>query len=76
VLREPVRALSKAQEIQGRPLYIVVGRTRGLRSSKPILQRCKSEEELRDVFAVNRLTKAARELYVFRVVDEVDSDTW
>jgi len=69
--------LSKAQEVQGqRPLYIVVGRTRGLRSSKPILQRCKTEDELRDVFAVGRLSKAARELYVFRVVDEIDSDTW
>jgi len=59
-----------------KPMFIVVGRTRGLRSSKPILQRCKTEEELRDVFAVSRLSKAARELYVFRVVDEPDEDTW
>jgi len=69
--------LSKGSGIRAeKPKFIVVGRTRDLRSSKPILQRCKSEEELRDVFAVSRLSKAARELYVFRVVEQPDEDTW
>jgi len=56
--------------------YIVVGLTRGLRSSKPILYRYKRPDEVRDVFAVNRLTRAARDLYVFEVVEQPDEDSW
>jgi len=56
--------------------YIVVGLTRGLRSSRPILYRYKRPDEVRDVFAVNWLTRAARELYVFEVVEQPDGDSW
>jgi len=59
------------------PRFIVVGYTSSLRSSKPIIYKCKDlSRELRDVFAVGFLTSAARRFYVFRVVDEVDEDTW
>jgi len=56
--------------------YIVVGLTRGLRSSRPILYRYKRPDEVRDVFAVSWLTRAARELYVFEVVEQPKEDAW
>jgi len=71
-----VRALSKAQGTQNRPLYIVVSRTGESQTSKSVLRRYKSDEELRDIFKVDRPSRTAGELYVFRVVDEPDEDTW
>jgi len=59
------------------PRFIIVGRTSSLRSSKPIIFKCKDlSKDLQDVFATSFLTKAAREFYVFRVVDDPDDDTW
>jgi len=57
------------------PRFVVLGRTRGLRSSRRILGRYKGVWELRDVFSVDRLSKAARNLLVFEVVEEPDEDT-
>ena len=58
------------------PRFVVLGWTRGLRSSRRVLGRYKGVWELRDVFGVSRLSKAARGLLVFEVVDRVDSGTW
>ena len=55
--------------------FVVLGRTAGLRSSRRIIGRYKSEEELRDVFEVSRLNRHARRLLVFRVVEPGD-DAW
>jgi len=64
-------------------MFIVLGRTEGLRSSVRIIGRYKSEDELRDIFLTDRLRKPVRrpprhcsEIYVFKVVDEDDEDTW
>jgi hypothetical protein len=46
--------------------FVVLGFTEGL-SSRAIIGRYKSEEELRDVFLADRLSKAARRLYIFEV---------
>lgn len=56
--------------------FIVLGETGRLKNSSRIINRYKTEEELKDVFKVNRLRKAARKLLVFKVVDEPDDDTW
>jgi len=58
------------------PRFVVLGRTRGLGSSRRILGRYKGVWELRDVFNVDRLSKAARSLLVFEVVGEPDDGTW
>jgi hypothetical protein len=57
--------------------FVVLGFTQGL-SSRAIIGRYKSEEELRDVFLADRLSKAARRLYVFEVCrpDEVSKCLW
>jgi len=60
----------------GGPRFIVLGYTESVRTSKRIMGRYKSEEELRDVFKVSRLRKQARRLLVFKVVDVIDEDTW
>jgi len=57
--------------------FIVLGFTQGL-SSRAIIGRYKSEDELRDIFSTDRLSKAARKLYVFEVCrpEEVHSCLW
>jgi hypothetical protein len=57
--------------------FIVLGFTQGL-SSRAIIGRYKSEDELRDVFLTDRLSKAARKLYVFEVCrpEELYSCLW
>jgi hypothetical protein len=55
--------------------FIVLGFTQGL-SSRAIIGRYKSEEELRDVFLTDRLSKAARKLYVFETCGELHSCLW
>jgi len=57
--------------------FIVIGFTQGL-SSRAIIGRYKSEEELRDVFLADRLSKAARRLYIFEVcrATEAHSCLW
>jgi len=47
-----------------------------LRSPRRILGRYKGAWELRDVFNVDRLSRAARSLPVFEVVESPDADTW
>jgi len=51
-------------------MFIVLGLTEKIKSSKRIIQRYKTEEELRDIFKVDRLRRVARKLLVFRVVGE------
>ena len=46
-----------------------------MKSSRRIVGRYKSYEELRDVFEIDRLRKQARKLLVFKVVD-VDDESW
>lgn len=57
--------------------FIVLGFTQEL-SSRAIIGRYKSEEELKDIFLADRLSKAARRLYVFEVCRpaEVHSYLW
>jgi len=56
------------QTIRGDLMFIVLGLTEKIKSSKRIIQRYKSEEELRDIFKVDRLRRGR--LLVFRVVNE------
>jgi hypothetical protein len=55
--------------------YIVLGVTRRL-GSRRILGRYKREDELWDVFEVEKLTKTARKLSVFEVLEEPTPDSW
>jgi hypothetical protein len=57
--------------------FIVIGFTQGL-SSRAIIRRYKSEEELRDIFLADRLSKAARRLYIFEIcrATEAHSCLW
>jgi hypothetical protein len=57
--------------------FIVLGFTEGL-SSRAIIGRYKSEEELRDIFLTDKLSKAARKLYVFEICrsGELHSCLW
>ena len=57
--------------------FIVLGKTAELGSSKRIIYRYKSEDELRDIFITNKMTKKAlKELLIFKVVSVDDLDTW
>jgi len=56
--------------------FIVLGETEGVKTSKRIIGRYKSYEELRDVFETSKLTKPARKLLVFRVADPGEEDAW
>lgn len=55
--------------------YIVLGVTKKL-GSRRILGRYKREDELWDVFEVEKLTKTARKLSVFEVLEEPTQDSW
>jgi hypothetical protein len=46
--------------------FVVLGFTQGL-SSRAIIGRYKSEEELRDIFLAEKLRKTARKLYIFEI---------
>jgi len=53
-----------------------LGQARGLGSSRCILGRYKGAWELRDVFNVDRLSRAARSLPVFEVLEDPVDNTW
>jgi len=60
-----------------KPKYVVLGLTKGLRHSKRIIGRHKDlAVELRDVFEVSRLRKAAKKLLIFEIVESNDPDVW
>ena len=55
----------------------MLGETQDLKTSKRLIGRYKSEEELRDIFEADKLRKPARrKLLVFRIVDVNDSNAW